>query len=773
MVIFRKKKYYLLLTAILFLGGSPLFGQITANPIQGIVVDDRQEPISGATIELVGQGEIRLTDKNGVFRFDVPSGDYMLDISMMGYERKSTHAQFDRDSVPIFTLMEKTYELGEIVLTATRTEKKIKDIPLPVNIVGKDEIRKKGMVRLDEVLAEQPGIILVEDHGTGIQLQGFEPKYTMILIDGEPVIGRTSGTLELSRITMANVERVEILKGPSSSLYGSEAMAGVVNIITEKPAKGERVVTSVRYGTHNALDLSVNGSIAGERSSISGTFNRISNSGYNYGGSKGSKTVPPFYGYTGNVRGTHQLTSKINVRLGINYNDEHARDEYITDTGTENQEVISRFLRKDMMITPAITYRHSNKHNTDLRFNQSFFKTDTHITTAEDGTLYNHDYYDQNLSKAELQHDYKIHKSVQLTAGAGIVDERLKAVRYEDKKEFRAGFGYTQVDVKITDRMNFIAGGRFDTHNVYASQFSPKFAGQYKILPWLTLQGTVGSAFKAPDFRELYLNWTNPTEGYSVFGAEDAKNRLNELVEVGEIADVMFDPTKIKALDAERSWNYQAGIKLEPARGLTAGVNLFRNQVKNLIETFMIATKKNGKPVYTYTNQENVLIEGAEADIAYKLGSLDVKTGIQYLNTANKDVLDAIKAGKEYYTRDAETGSSRPVKRSEYGGLFNRSRYTTNTSVSYTWKEPQLYLSFRWAYRSQFGVRDIDGNGILNLKKEYSPGYSLFNASAVKSFFDDRLSLSLSMENIGNMTDTGIATLPGRQVFVGVNYTIK
>lgn len=773
MLIFHIRQYALFISFILFLLGSQLFGQ-TSTAIQGKVTDIGEQPISRATVELVGQDQSTLTDENGVFHLAVPADTYTVRIRMMGYESLTVENQFHKDHLSAFMLEANTVGLDEVAITATRTEKNMADIPLPVTIVGKEEMQQKAMVRLNEVLAEQPGIVLVEDHGTGIQLQGFEAKYTMILIDGEPVIGRSSGTLELSRITMANVERVEIIKGPSSSLYGSEAMAGVVNIITKKPAKGSRMGTSVRYGTNNALDLSVDGSVAGKRTSVYGAFNRFSNSGYNYGNDNTSQTVPPFYGYTGNIKVGYELTPKLEVKLGLKYNDEHAEDQYKTNTGTGSEEdVTSRFLRRDIAITPSAVYHHSDRHTTSLRLNQSFYKTDTRINITADGSLYDHDYFDQNFSRVELQHDYKANENIQVTVGAGVTNEWLKAVRYNDKKEFVAGFGYAQADVRISDRLNFIAGGRFDAHNVYASQFSPKLAAQYKTLPWLTVHGTIGSGFKAPDFRELYLNWTNPTQGYSVFGAEDAAYQLNQLVEAGEIAEILYDPKMIKDLDAERSWNYQAGIKLHPGKGLDGGVSLFRNHVSNLIETFVMATKTNGKSVYTYSNQENVIIQGTEAHVGYKWRDLYIKTGAQYLLTANKDVLDAIEDGKGYYTRDAVSGNSRLVKRSEYGGLFNRSRYTANTSITYNLAKPELCLTFRWVYRSRFGMRDIDGNGILNLDEEYAPGYSMFNASAVKSFFNNRFSMSLSTENLGNIRHTGIATMPGRMFFIGISYRTK
>ena len=113
--------------------------------------------------------------------------------------------------------------LEEVVVTATRTPRSVNNVPVPVTIIGQDKIERIGALRLNEVLAEQAGLQIITDHGTGLQLQGLSADYILILIDGEPVIGRTGGTLDLTRLAVGSIQRIEIVKGPSSSLYGSEA----------------------------------------------------------------------------------------------------------------------------------------------------------------------------------------------------------------------------------------------------------------------------------------------------------------------------------------------------------------------------------------------------------------------------------------------------------------------------------------------------------------------------------------------------------------------
>src|SRR5690606_5236392 len=100
------------------------------------------------------------------------------------------------------------------------------------------------------------GLQVIANHGTGLQMQGLSSDYILILLDGEPLIGRTAGTLDLDRISVFNIEKIEILRGPSSSIYGSEAMAGVVNIITKNNKSGVTGSVQARYRTHQTLDLS-------------------------------------------------------------------------------------------------------------------------------------------------------------------------------------------------------------------------------------------------------------------------------------------------------------------------------------------------------------------------------------------------------------------------------------------------------------------------------------------------------------------------------------
>jgi outer membrane receptor for ferrienterochelin and colicins len=112
--------------------------------------------------------------------------------------------------------------MDEVVVTATRTPRLMGNIAIPVTVINSKTLYQAGSLRLNDILGEQTGINIVEGFGKGVQVQGLSSEYTLILVDGEPLIGRTGGVLDLSRISVRNIRKIEIVKGPSSSLYGSE-----------------------------------------------------------------------------------------------------------------------------------------------------------------------------------------------------------------------------------------------------------------------------------------------------------------------------------------------------------------------------------------------------------------------------------------------------------------------------------------------------------------------------------------------------------------------
>jgi outer membrane receptor for ferrienterochelin and colicins len=211
--------------------------------------------------------------------------------------------------------------LDETIVTATRSDRKWSSLPMPVTVIKKEQIQQMGALRLNDVLTEQTGLLMVNDHGSGVQVQGFDPDYTLILVDGEPLIGRTSGTLDLSRVAVGNIKQIEIVKGPSSSLYGSEALAGVINIITDK-SNGTSTDLSVRYGSNNTADVSLNSQFRKGRLSAGLFANRYSSGGYDLAPEQLGATVSPFQNYTVQPKIAYAFSPNTSLILNARISDE-------------------------------------------------------------------------------------------------------------------------------------------------------------------------------------------------------------------------------------------------------------------------------------------------------------------------------------------------------------------------------------------------------------------------------------------------------------------
>ena len=206
-----------------------------------------------------------------------------------------------------------TSTIGEVVVTATRTEKSIGDIPVPIQVISKKFIQQTGSQKLIDILQQQTGLVLADNplgqalqgypnpFGSGIQLQGLDPAYTLILLDGEPLTGRNAGVLNLGRIAVGNIRQIEIVKGPATSLYGSNALAGVINMITDKPTTNKATLQLHRAG-NNTWGISGGKTFIGKKNSLQLFANRYSSSGYDLDENISGQTFAPSpkYSFSGN-----------------------------------------------------------------------------------------------------------------------------------------------------------------------------------------------------------------------------------------------------------------------------------------------------------------------------------------------------------------------------------------------------------------------------------------------------------------------------------------
>lgn len=665
----------------------------------------------------------------------------------------------------------KTSNLNEVVVTATRNERALNAVPMPVTLIGQKQIRAMGSLRLSEVLAEQTGVFIVNDHGQGIQIQGFNPDYTLILLDGEPLVGRTAGTLELSRLAVANIKQIEIVKGPSSSLYGSEALAGVVNIITERP-NGTKGSFSARYGTNQTSDLAGNLSMKTKKSGFNLFLNRYASGGYDFTPETFGATVSPFQNYTITPKFTHDFSKNISLNISTRYNLENQQSSLLVG----NDQITGTGSVKDWNINPSLRIAFNQNLKAVFRFYNTHYKTNSELLYQKDNNVYDATYFSQTFQRPEIQVDYALGKKQFLTLGVGKIWESVEATRYDDTKKFETNYGFFQYENLLVNSLNLTVGGRFDAHSAYKAQFSPKVSVAYDLSKKVRLNGSVGVGFKAPDFRQLYLNFTNAVAGYSVFGTQEVAYNLARLQAENQISEVLFDVTKLGELKAESSLAYNFGGKVDLDNGLKIKVNAFRNDISNLIQTQAIALKTNGQSVFSYMNLTKAFTQGIELDASYTIANqqspITLSAGYQFLEAKDKEVVDKIEKG-ELFRRDPETLITERVKASDYEGLFNRSRHSANFKVFYENTKNGLTASLRGIYRSRYGFADYNGNGIADVDNEFVKGYVTWNISASKTF-KEQFRVQAGIDNALGYTNTkNIPNLAGRLIWLSVGINLE
>lgn len=643
-------------------------------------------------------------------------------------------------------------------------------------------MRAQGAVRLTDAIQSVPGLSLFDDHGTGLQVQGFAPDYTLILIDGEPVIGRSAGTLDINRLTINGLDRIEIVRGPSSSLYGSEALAGVVNLVTARPAGGLDGSVRARVGTFTTTDLTSQINYGSERLDARVMVNRYASDGYDLTPATYGATAPAFSDWTVDFRGAARFADNMRARLGVRAAALEQESNFAI-TGSDGGEVRyhDNAERTEWTLHPEFEYRISKVVRVTTTGYASRYLTHTIQLSQEGGDLLYEDDFDQQMYKSELQVDFLWGVRHLTMIGSGLVHDRLGGDRYlpdssGDRPSSNQFYAFGQHEWMPGSAIELNASARLDMHSDYASRVTPKLSLLARPNSRIRLRASVGSGFKAPAFRQFYLAFSNASAGYSVFGSTRLEEGIAQLELEGQIAQLFFDPSNLEPIRAENSVALNMGGSVDPVEWLTIDANIFYNDVKDLIETQPVAQKTNGQFVYGYFNLDAIYTRGAELQSILRLhssntSSIRLDLGYQYLQARDKAVVDQLAAGT-VFGRDT-SGRDYRLSLSDYDGMFGRSPHSATASLLFAHEPAGLTSSLRSRWRSRYGYRDLDGNGVANREDEFVPSYAVFDIAVTKRIPFPRIAdadLQFGVDNIFDITrPTLVPSLPGRRIYTSLN----
>ncbi len=758
----------------------------TKGSMDGQVWNAEGKEISGIAIDLQPDHQKVVSNAQGKFSFkSLYEGTYVLSIHAVGHQKytQEIEVRAGKNTNVNIQLKAGEEELKEVnvggfhsnpdnFIDMTRTA-------MPSKVISRQEIEMMGSRRLDEVLKEQTGMAMVNDvasggRAIGLQMQGFDSGYTMIMIDGQPMIGRNNGNLDLSRITVSNVERIEIIKGASSCLFGSDALAGVVNIVTRKNITQPQGMASLRYGSFNMVDatLEAESPFAGKKGSVffSGNYYRTDGFNANPYLSRG-KTAPPSDTYSLQGRGRYLLNEVSALNFNLRFMNRYSKNNLNYQDLSPTEDIQNEY---DLNGSVALNNNFRNGWKLKSQYYLTRYQTEHTIEDLKNGSIASGSDFEQYLHRVEWQASKQIVQKLELTTGLGGAYELLLNNFYRGNKQMSNYFAFGQLNWQALEKLTFTGGGRFDYHDKYGSRFNPSLGLRYDLSSNFNLRAAVASGFKTPNFQQLYMIFTNVQTGYSVFGAEEFWQEIKNLQDAGQIMSVFPSAQKVATLKPERSVSYSAGFAYKPVAQVNLDVNIFYNDLKDFINSEQVAIKTNGQQIYSYMNIAKAYTTGAEIGLSYKISqSLNFSAGYQLLYAFDKGVIDSIKNGTGLYENvyDLELNKQRRSTTRDYVGLNNRSRHMANVKISYAHEPSGFTGSFRVNYRSKYGFMEANrSNNFLDRWDTYVRSFFLLNVSVQKSLINRHLQLQFTVDNIMDYRDQLIPGQAGRAILAGISW---
>ena len=610
-------------------------------------------------------------------------------------------------------------QLEPVVVTATKTPQRLKDTPVITNLITRAEIEATGAENIGEVLEHKAGIIIHRDgHGDGVQLQGLDSEYILILVDGEPQVGRIAGKLDMARIAIENVERIEVVKGATSSLFGNSALAGVINIITRKATSPFSVQVSQNFEQNNTFDS--RGTVGLQRNNLNVLFTLSANrrSPIDLDESTLTTTIDGYANLTGSARTEYQLTPTTNFVFSGQY-------------FTQEQEGISQSssivfdrLGEIQNYSGGLWIEHKLSFENIQSISSIFLTGKLYATRYDDeSTVVDRDTSEitsqnlniQDLIKGEVQFDTTLWEKHQLTVGGEVIFENLQSQRIEGReRDIFTNSLFIQNEFRPISAFAVVIGGRLDNHSEFGTHFSPKLSSLYRMTNNFRVRASYGQGFRSPDFKNLYLNFTNVTSGYQVLGNPN--------------------------LQPESSHNWNLGIEYQVFNGLLARIHVYRNDLHNLIEAERIGQSAAGGSKFEYQNISKAFTEGVDTEVVIgSIGGFTSTVGYAYLRGADK-------------TTELQ--------------LLNRSTHNGTFKLVYLHLNSGFQVDLRGRYASEWGFFD-DGDKVLE-PQELAPSYWVWNIRASKRLFKS-FKASIGCNNIFDFKIPTYYTFVGRSFYGGLS----
>ncbi len=559
------------------------------------------------------------TDENGFFLIrGVQAGDYTILVTAIGYEESYRDITVPLNELLEFSLAETFFQMDDVVVTGTRTERIHSNAPVATEVISRQDILESGARDMAELLEERAGVSVSAsvEGGKVISLLGMDAKYILVMIDGQPITGKFNSRINLDQVSTAIIDKVEIIKGPSSSLYGSEAMGGVINIITKRNIFVKPLTAYVRYSggltppvkeSFNPVDFDVGKRDVRMNLNL-GRKSLVLHSDLDFLKANVDRNLQYI-----DVDNYDKLSFRsdlmwtINDRHELKFNgSQFINDEMNHTTLLDGQTIIDR---------KSISGEHKWSISRQWQL-QTILREDQYArrykeTRPQSGEIVKREVTQESQDELEINAIYETEKRT-LSLGTEIRRETYSNARVSggDLLEQKSTALFAQVEQGVTQYLTLVVGFRVDNNNeVQEPVFSPRLAAMYVLSDRYKLRASWGKGFRMPSFMDKYMNWNHWQFGYAIIGNPD--------------------------LIPERSNGYSLGLEYYNPGRYKFSATIYRNIFDN-----MIIDDQLEPGLFTYSNIDRVNFTGLEvqhrrnisrswtASVAYNLSrNRNVKTG--------------------------------------------------------------------------------------------------------------------------------------------------
>ena len=660
-------------------------------------------------------------------------------------------------SLCICGLMINAEETDEIVVTASRVPKPLKDVPGAVSIISQQDIQSRNALDLAGALSGATGIEILSYGSLGssssLHLRGLYSQHTLVMVDDRNINDPATGSADLSYLSTDNIERVEIVRGPYSALYGANAVSGVVNIITKNQPQEPQTKASTLFGTYRTSVSRISNGLTYENSGYLFNSNFRTSQGHRDNSQHHSTNSTLRFNYQDNSRPVLNLPLDITVDMGYYQgatNFPGARPALDPAKRTASQSALGNNDASTLFDYADDKKTHLNAvcavgdfklrgsaNNWDYQNHQEWI--DTNRITRDSKYLTDSSAieitYNRSVANAQISGGLTA-ESQRYDVNSPQLDTVTQAVTPQKWDARRSVYSAFVQDEIALGRTVLTLGGRIDNPTDFASQFSGRVNALYQVTPIINLRAAYGDSYRAPSLNDLY--W--PQDAF----AEGNRN-----------------------LKPEQGNTAEAGIDYAIMKSVTAKANIFRQNLDNMIAWAPTGTIGPWGNRWTPTNLNQANITGFEMEgTANLIKDVSLKLNYTLLNAIqkNQELTDAMLNTMETKTRKLAYAPSRKLDLTlSHKNIFGLENLFFNFGVQYTSETYQYYSDYNaWPAVTTL-TKSLPGHWLAGLKiRRETKNTELF-------FGIDNITNKQYAVQFGSSIDDLDYPMPGRSYTAGLN----